>query len=345
MAIPNERAQVVWWYAETKSVIQVQRNFRRVYNKDPPSFKTIKNWCDLFLATGNVLKGHGGGKARIQEEVVENVRRSFERSPRKSIRQAARELGMKRSTVHKVLHRRLKLYAYKVQIVQEIKPDDRPKRQEFAITMLDRVAEDETFLSCVMFSDEATFHVSGKVNRHNVRIWGTENPHAFIEHVRDSPKVTVWCGLLENQIIGPFFFQEDTVTGNIYLDMLENFAVPQIAAMQPTIIFQQDGAPPHWSLEVRKFLNDTFPHRWIGRGGPIPWPPRSPDITPLDFFLWGYVKDRVYATRVNDRVELKRRIRDVINSVTEDMLRNTWREMEYRFDILRATQGAHVQVH
>ena len=87
------------------------------------------------------------------------------------IRQAARELGMKRSTVYKVLHRRLRLYAYKVQIVQEIKPEDAPKREAFANAMFDRIAKYETFLSRVLFTDEVSFHVSRKVNRHNVSIW------------------------------------------------------------------------------------------------------------------------------------------------------------------------------
>ena len=54
---------------------------------------------------------------------------------------------------------------------------------------------------------------------------------------------------------------------------------------QPWIIFQQDGEPPHWGSDVRRFLDATFPNRWIGRDGPTPWPPRSPDITPHDFFL------------------------------------------------------------
>ena len=45
-------------------------------------------------------------------------------------------------------------------------------------------------------------------------------------------------------------------------------------------IFQQDGAPPHWGSHVRRFLDATFPGRWIGRDGPTPWPPRSPDIIP-----------------------------------------------------------------
>ncbi|KAJ4442536.1 hypothetical protein ANN_04123 [Periplaneta americana] len=51
-----------------------------------------------------------------------------------------------------------------------------------------------------------------------------------------------------------------------------------------------DGASPHFDRRVRNRLNATFPDRWIGRGGPVPWPPRSPDLSPLDFFLWGDVK-------------------------------------------------------
>jgi hypothetical protein len=58
--------------------------------------------------------------------------------------------------------------------------------------------------------------------------------------------------MMKDIIIGPFFFIEPTVTGNIYLHMLEQFAVPQLLLQQPNVIFQQqDGAPPHWSLDVR----------------------------------------------------------------------------------------------
>ena len=96
---------------------------------------------------------------------------------------------------------------------------------------------------------------------------------------------------------------------------------------------------------VCDFLNETFPNRWIGRNGPTLWPPRSPDITPLDFFLWGYVKDRVYRTPVRDVETLQSRIIEVLATVNEEMLENTWREIEYRLDILRATNGAHVEVY
>jgi hypothetical protein len=91
-------------------------------------------------------------------------------------------------------------------------------------------------------------------------------------------------------------------------------------------------------------LDATFPNRWNGRHGPTTWPPRSPDITLLDFFLWGYVKDIVFSTPVPDITNLKSRITDAFATITEDM-ENTWREIDCRLDVLRPTKGAHVEVY
>jgi len=113
----------------------------------------------------------------------------------------------------------------------------------------------------------------------------------------------------------------------------------------PCIIFLQDGALPHWGSHVRRFLDAAFLDRWIGRDGPTPWPPRSPDITPLDFFLWRYVKDKVFWTPVPDITNLKARITDAFATITEHMLENTWREIDYRLDVLRATKAAHVEAY
>ena len=64
---------------------------------------------------------------------------------------------------------------------------------------------------------------------------------------RDSPKI-VWCRLTHETVIGPFFFVENTINGNVYLDMLQNYAIPQIPQGN---VFQQDGTPPHFALHVR----------------------------------------------------------------------------------------------
>lgn len=78
------------------------------------------------------------------------------------------------------------------------------------------------------------------------------------------------------------------------MELLRDDLVPALAVLYPNrddpdipdsaLWFQQDGAPPHYSVAVRNYLNNTFPERWIGRRGTIEWPPRSPDLTPLDFF-------------------------------------------------------------
>jgi hypothetical protein len=79
-------------------------------------------------------------------------------------------------------------------------------------------------------------------------------------------------------------------------------------AKRMRMVFQHDGAPAHYSRLVTHHLNLTFPERWIGRGGHIQWPPRSPDLTPLDFCLWGWMKSEVYKENVNTRDELVARI-------------------------------------
>ena len=125
----------------------------------------------------------------------------------------------------------------------------------------------------------------------------------------------------------------------------ELYVAPQLEWFQPWIIFEHDGAPPQWGSYVCRFLDATFPNRLIGRDGPTPWPPRTPDITPLHFFLWAYVKDKVFSTPVPDITNLKARITYACATITEDMLGNTWRQIDYRLDVLCATKGAHVEVY
>jgi hypothetical protein len=163
---------------------------------------------------------------------------------------------------------------YKLQLLQALKLDDKVKRYEFCMQMQADL-EDE-FATRFIFSDEATFYLSGKVNRHNLRAWGTENPRATIEHQRDPPKLNVFCAISRRKVHGPFFFMENTVTGISYLDMLTNWPFPQLDEESNNYIYQQDGAPPYFHCEVRHYQNGNLPHRWIGRAV----------ITDLSFQTW-----------------------------------------------------------
>jgi hypothetical protein len=106
------------------------------------------------------------------------------------------------------------------------------------------------------------------------------------------------------------------------LSQLNQFYQPTGAEI-PNMIFQQDGHPAHTSLLARNFLNRQYPNRWIGIHSPLQeWPPRSPDLTPMDFFLWGYIRDIVYQTLPRSRDDLIAKIREASQTVTPVMLRN-----------------------
>ena len=103
----------------------------------------------------------------------------------------------------------------------------------------------------------------------------------------------VWCGLSQNEIIGPYFFENEYVTGSMYKRMRRYFLFPKLQNYPENMIFQQNGASLHYSLEVREYLNRKILKQSMARGGPISWHARSPDLTPCNYFLWDYIKDQV----------------------------------------------------
>ena len=89
----------------------------------------------------------------------------------------------------------------------------------------------------------------------------------------------------------------------------------------------------HWSF-TQKFWRE-----WIGRGGPIAQSPWSPDLTPLYFFLWEFVKDRMYSTRADDLQVLHHRITDIVRSVTQYLERVWMCVVPLDGDMLRFSGG------
>ncbi|GFU06994.1 transposable element Tc3 transposase [Trichonephila clavipes] len=77
--------------------------------------------------------------------------------------------------------------------------------------------------------------------------------------------------------------------------MITNFLIPELNNHDvQELWFQQDGTTCHTARATIDLLKDTFGDRLILRFGPVNWPTKSCDLTPLDFFLWGYVKSLVY---------------------------------------------------
>ena len=214
---------------------------------------------------------------------------------------------------------------YELHLLQHLKDIDKSAPEDFCIQM--QMMLEDGFDGCLVFSDEAIFHVTGKVNKHSTCIWRTEHPHAMQEHVRDSPKVNVLCTISKKCVYGPFFLKEQRSTVKQNLALLQNWLMELLfEGERVDSIFQQDGAPPHWSLNVRQNLNATPHSKWIRCGGNddcvlLHWPPRSPDLTPCDFFLWGYVKGLVYVPPLPTSVDdLKTQITEALKTINPDML-------------------------
>jgi len=132
--------------------------------------------------------------------------------------------------------------------------------------------------------------------------------------------VLTWCGMIDGMLVGPVIL-DDRITGQNYLDFLQDELPKQLEdvplATRIAMYYQHDGSPSHYTWHVRQNLNDTFPNRRIGRGSTINWPPRSPDLTPLDFCLWGWKKSEVYRKKVDTRDELLINILDVTTCIKE----------------------------
>jgi len=109
--------------------------------------------------------------------------------------------------------------------------------------------------------------------------------------------------------------------------------------------FHHDGPPPHYTLHMREYLNESFPNHWLGLGGPVAWPPRSPDLTPPDYYLWGHMKTLVYETKVNSREELRRRIFSAAEHIHNhpDNIASATQSLLVRAENCIATGGGHFE--
>ncbi|GFX33411.1 uncharacterized protein TNCV_4122451 [Trichonephila clavipes] len=132
------------------------------------------------------------------------------------------------------------------------------------------------------------------------------------------------------------------VNAQRYLTLLRETVVPcliqrgQIA----NVTFLQDGATSHTANPVKAFLIQTFGEdRIVSR---YPWPPQSPDLTPADFWLWGYLKSRVYLFGPSSLSELKDAIRREVSSIHPIVLHSTVAGFVTRLECLLPCGGGHV---
>jgi hypothetical protein len=133
------------------------------------------------------------------------------------------------------------------------------------------------------------------------------------------------------------------VNGVRYRDMITEFLWPQLDGMDTKDMwFQQDVTTCHTAHEATELLREKFPDCVISRNGDQNWPPRLCDLTPCDFFLWGFVKSHVYANKPQTIPELKAEIQRVIGETEPQLCRNVIESLVKRPRVCQQSRGGYL---
>ncbi|CAK9829671.1 Transposable element Tc3 transposase [Anthophora retusa] len=346
-----EYADILFMYGKANGNASGARSLyqERFPQKRVPNVQVFTNTYRRIRETGSVHHQEPGVTyTTYAADVDEQILEAFEADPTTSIRTIAHRFNVSIWKVWSVLNAEGK-HPFRYTSVQALEEGDLQRKTLFCWLLLNADMEDRLFLRSIVWTDESKFSHEGITNFHNLHYWSdaAENPHVKRQtSFQRKFSVNVWAGVIGKTLIGPYYLP-DNLNGDNYLVFLKN-VMPDILDEVPLnvrnqIIFQNDGCPAHQRLTVRNFLNEQFPNRWIGRSGPILWPPRSPDLTPV-YYVWGCMKDLVYAEEIRDKNHLIRKIEEAATKMKQEMkLGITTSEIRRRARFCIRHNGSHFE--
>ena len=316
------------------SPILVQRAYNAHFKtRKAPGRKTLMRWLTRFRGTGSLDNQERpardgpphSGRPRVRtEEVIAAVSHSVEMSPKRSLRHRSQSLGLSKNTLHRILTDDLDLFPYRISVRHKLETVDKEKRLMMALWFAERIERVNHWITKVWFSDEAHFYLCRHVNSKNAVYWGDSKPDEVIQKPLHSVKCTAWVAMSATGIIGPFWFEDargksQTVNSQCYVEVLEKFWAEVPASQRKSAWFQQDGASCHCSNISLAWLKERFNTRLVSRRLDTFWSPHSPDLSPPDFFLWGYLKSKVYRNKPRTIPELQKAVEDEIRAIPAKM--------------------------
>lgn len=327
----------------------VQNRFEEKFQRLAPSYSGMWKMVLKFQNKGtvwNLHKGNSGRRFSVRvEEKIADVSNHFAQG-NATLRKSSQILNISKASINRILKKNLKMYPFKIQKMFKLTDDAKDRRLIFAHHFLNGMVDE---LPKIWFSDEAHFYLSGHLNKQNRRIWAGNNPCEILEAPHYSQRLTIWCAISNDGIIPVVLY--DNVNSDSYREMLEEDFIPKLEelGLLDESWFMQDGARPHTSNENLQFLNTAFGGRVISNrftinfDSGLEWPPYSPDLNPCDFFLWGYLKDRVFVADPQNLEELEDSILHEIENIPTEMLRKTVSSLPKRLQLLIEANGGHVR--
>jgi hypothetical protein len=263
-------------------------------------------------------KGQGPHVTASGDEATKSIIRSINTNNQTSTRRLSKETGISRSTVGRII-KSCGIKKWKPKVRQMLYDGDKDRRMVFCEKMVAFINRDGSFLSNLIFTDEAVFHVSGHVNHHNCYYYSEDDPNIIWGKPVNSPSLCIWAAIGRRGVV-LFQIQRETMNGDRYLALCQEKIIPYFRRSNTKILIQ-DGAPCHYDNRVRALLDENLPQRWIGRRGSLcDFPPRSPDLTASDYFFWGVLREFVNKDGpVLNLQELEVRITNSIDNIPRVM--------------------------
>ena len=247
----------------------------------------------------------------------------------------------------------LKLFPYIISVRHKLQVKDMEKRHLMCDWLAGKLERSPGWINNVWFSDEAHFHLNGSINNHNNIFWGSEPPKEITERQLKGPKVTAFVAYnARHGLLGPYWFEDDrgqtvTINAERYREIVNQFHGDLTASLTPGQLrmawFMQDGATPHTAGATIAHLQQLFNNRVLSLGMPHEWSPHSPDLNPLDFWLWGAAKGAVYADKPETLAHLKQNVINYVQQVTAETLCKVGQDFKVRIKACLNLRGAHIE--
>ena len=343
-----------------KKYPEIEQLFRDKFGKEAPCRRAANKMLLKFrqhYTVSNLRKGSAGRKVTVRTPAnIQLVRRECERAstrepgvPGPSARRHATP-AISKSSYSRITKHDLKLRPYRIQRLHQVTEAQTAMRLKMGKFLARKPL---AWYRDLCTSDEAWFTLSGHVfNRKNTVCYssdGAGRPGQWISQAAQSPdKVLVFCLLHgSGQKFGPYFIPPDeTVNQFSYRELLEKTVFPLMMLMLGRAVWgrtwwQQDGAKPHQARMVMEWLDGIFGERLLAlkslRG--VDWAPSSPDMNPVDYYLWPRMKRDTYAPPPPTMTGLRRKIRVVFNGIPAEEVSRAVLSMKKRGRMLVQAGG------
>lgn len=320
-----------WWHDSKKdkgAMAEVRRKLQETFDAPPPRGKRVKMWEEKLFSTGSINDLDRSGRPSPYNNLEEAVNKSVNEAPQLSIRQRSEEMGVPYTTLQRQLHS-AGFKPFRPTFSQYLSDEDKSERVACCGELLSKYPT-RFSRRHFFFSDECAVYGDGR--QENLTWWAKENPHFQKQIQNHPPMLMIWAAMSQYDLIGPFFC-DGRITAQSYTTMLEKQFIPALMSrhLLGRAILQQDGAPAHTAIATRTLLDKHFPDRWVGKFGPLQWPPRSPDLTSCDNALWGIIKSSIKKKKVEGREQLReaivRAFTELDRSTLEKIHERSWRRI------------------